>query len=228
METNDKTRFLMTGYRRYAVAILSGAMIAASGCQEEQKTSASYNYTKEAPPPPGAPAAPPVKAMPLDESLHAAALGTLINAEDSNRPGIRANAIEALQETSPRDGADAAIKGLTDADPGVRFSACMAVGELKLASAHQRLLDMHDSDPSRVVQVGVRFALHRLGDTRYSHDLEKFARDPDPEIRGKTARSAAQRCRSLGAPASGGVALANGQRARPGRSGRLGDQQIPR
>jgi HEAT repeat protein len=114
-------------------------------------------------------------------------LNLLIAAEDSNRPGIRANAIEALQETSPRDAADAATKGLTDADPGVRFSACMAVGQLKLASAHQRLLEMHDSDPSPVVQVGVRFALHRLGDTRYSHDLEKFARDSDPEIRGKTA-----------------------------------------
>jgi HEAT repeat protein len=33
----------------------------------------------------------------------------------------------------------------------------------------------------------VRFALHRIGDTRYSHDLEAYARDTNPEVRGKTA-----------------------------------------
>jgi HEAT repeat protein len=37
------------------------------------------------------------------------------------------------------------------------------------------------------VQVAVRFALHRLGDTRRSHDLEKFAKDPDVSVRGDTA-----------------------------------------
>jgi HEAT repeat protein len=33
----------------------------------------------------------------------------------------------------------------------------------------------------------VLFALHRLGDVRYSHDFESMARDTNAEIRGKTA-----------------------------------------
>jgi HEAT repeat protein len=43
----------------------------------------------------------------------------------------------------------------------------------------------YDKDPQ--VQVGVRFALHRLGDTRLSHDLERFAANPDPHLRGCVA-----------------------------------------
>jgi len=37
------------------------------------------------------------------------------------------------------------------------------------------------------VQVGVRFALHRLGDLRHSRDLEKSALDERPDVRGDTA-----------------------------------------
>jgi HEAT repeat protein len=112
----------------------------------------------------------------------------LINDSNSTDPLLRADAIEALQETSPHDGAsDAALKGLTDPDAAVRFSACMAVGQLQLDAAHDMLVQMHDIDPSPVVQVGIRFALHRLGDTRFSHDLETYAKDANPQIRGKTA-----------------------------------------
>ena len=42
-------------------------------------------------------------------------------------------------------------------------------------------------DHSENVRVAVRFALHRLGDTHLSHDLERMAADTDPRVRGNTA-----------------------------------------
>src|SRR5438045_4205666 len=62
----------------------------------------------------------------------------------------------------------------------------MAVGELRIIEARPQLLKMV-YDENRNVQVGVRFALHRLGDKRLSHDLEHYASDPDPGVRANTA-----------------------------------------
>jgi HEAT repeat protein len=57
---------------------------------------------------------------------------------------------------------------------------------LRLAQARDALLICSDdADPS--VRIGAKFALHRLGDTRQSHDLELTARDPSPRSRGDTA-----------------------------------------
>jgi len=69
----------------------------------------------------------------------------------------------------------------------VRFSACMAAGQLRLKPAYIPLLAMMH-DPDGRVQVAQRFALHRLGDTRFSRDLEHFASDTDPTLRGSAAQ----------------------------------------
>jgi HEAT repeat protein len=42
-------------------------------------------------------------------------------------------------------------------------------------------------DVSPTVRLGAKFALHRIGDTRQTRDLEATARDPDPRTRGDTA-----------------------------------------
>ncbi len=62
----------------------------------------------------------------------------------------------------------------------------LAAGELKLAQTHAHLLAMAE-DRSENVRVAVRFALHRLGDTHLSHDLEHMAQDSDDRVRGNTA-----------------------------------------
>src|SRR2546421_4101825 len=62
----------------------------------------------------------------------------------------------------------------------------MAAGERQLAEARQGLLGMVD-DPDRNVDIAVRFALHKLGITDYSHDLEDMARSDEPGVRGNTA-----------------------------------------
>jgi HEAT repeat protein len=139
------------------------------------------------PPPLHAPAPPPPVAQPIEQSLHQRALRELLTDADVDDPHLRANAIEALQETGQADAGSAVMRGLDDPSPMVQFAACMAAGELRFEPAHNQLRRMHDSHVPTTVEVGVLFGLHRLGDTRYSHELETLARNPDPEVRGKTA-----------------------------------------
>ena len=133
------------------------------------------------------PPAPPAPAIAQGGPIDKVALRELLAQTEYRDSVRRCDALEALTEASPDDAADPAVGALSDDDPTVRFAGCMTVGVLRLSEAHDQLLKMHDQDKSRVVQVGVRFALHRLGDRRYSHDLEEFAVDPLTEVRGKTA-----------------------------------------
>jgi HEAT repeat protein len=63
----------------------------------------------------------------------------------------------------------------------------MASGRLLIRDAYPTLGQMLTTDTDPNVGVGVRFALHKLGDTRRSHDFEAFARHPDRFVRGNTA-----------------------------------------
>lgn len=126
------------------------------------------------------------RAVDLDPSLASAAqaeLGAGLRAPD---PLMRMHALEILRETSRNGQSDKILLALGDRDPGVRFAAAMAAGDLRLESAHRPLLSS-TTDPSMDVQVAARYALHRLGDRRLSHDLEKTARDPDRYVRRDTA-----------------------------------------
>lgn len=167
--------------------VVCTAALLVSGCVIPGSSNRPTQVGVDVPAPPHAPVPPRPIPEPLDETLHAAALRSLSFAADSNDPDLRANAIEALQKTSPNAAYDVALTGLSDSDENVRFAACMAVGSLHITEAHNRLLAMRQNDPSQVVQVGVRFALHSLGDKRFSHDLEGYSRSPFPQIRGKTA-----------------------------------------
>jgi HEAT repeat protein len=63
----------------------------------------------------------------------------------------------------------------------------MSIGHLRIAQAKDALLQ-RVNDPSVEVRIGVRYALHRLGDKRYTKDLELTARDPQWQVRAETAR----------------------------------------
>jgi HEAT repeat protein len=137
-------------------------------------------------PPKDPPKVPPRKDVPLDPALVAAARQQLEAAARSPDATLRSNALEAMRDVPDDVSSRSILKGLEDEKPIVRFTAAMAAGELRLADAKQPLLGMVD-DPDPNVQIAVRFALHKLGDTRYSHDLEKTARDENPGVRGNTA-----------------------------------------
>lgn len=133
------------------------------------------------PPPP-----PPPKFVSIDQGLRRDAEAELSKSFSSGDPVVRANAIEATQKISGVSGAPRLIAALTDPAAPVRFAGAMACGTLKLQAAKDRLLTM-TGDRNVSVQVAVRFALHRLGDTRLSHDFELLSKDPSASVRANTA-----------------------------------------
>jgi HEAT repeat protein len=91
-----------------------------------------------------------------------------------------------MKDTMGADATPTILKGLTDNSGLVRFAACLAAGELRLAQAKDALLVCSD-DANPSVRIGAKFALHRIGDTRQSKDFERTAHDVSPRVRGDTA-----------------------------------------
>jgi HEAT repeat protein len=168
------------------IALMAGSFVAVPGCgpkkPKKSTTSSSSLYRAVKPPPP----VPPRVAMTLDPALRQQAKQEILNASVSTDPKLRAHAIEGIKDGVGIEAADTIIKGMTDNDRTVRFASAVAAGELRLTQAEAQLLVLSDDvDPS--VRVGAKFALHRIGDKRQSHDLELTAKDPNPRTRGDTA-----------------------------------------
>lgn len=139
------------------------------------------------PPPKEAPPAPPREDVPLDPELADSARREVGQALQSSSPLVRSQALESLRNAGPEAHATPqVIHLLDDPEPGVRFAAAMMAGELGLKEAYPVLRSKLE-DPDANVGVAVRFALHKLGDTRRSHDLEDLARSTDPRVRRNVA-----------------------------------------
>ena len=179
---NSNSAFVLTCSARPILALLIAAW-ATSGCHQNKSPDMRAGRV------PGisrqAPTYAAARDVPLDSSLRAAADKELETDLQSSDPEIRSHALEALLNsgTSHEQEVTAA---LSDREPLVRYSACLAAGQMQLASAHEllfRLIDDHDP----AVRVAARYALHRIGDYRYSHDLEQLSHDPLPQVRGTSA-----------------------------------------
>ncbi|HEY0009779.1 MAG TPA: HEAT repeat domain-containing protein [Tepidisphaeraceae bacterium] len=143
--------------------------------------------TPQGPNMPDAPAPPPPSpkqvSQPIDPQLRRAAEAELDAALASSNAIIRANAIEASQRAVDSPSAVARVtKGLSDSNGLVRFAATMAAGAMQRPEWHATLIELaNDRDDN--VRVGARYALHKLGDFRLSHDFEKLVLDPKPSVR---------------------------------------------
>src|SRR5688572_15120732 len=136
----------------------------------------------KAPPP-----VPPLVNVPVQPALQQQARTEMHRAaQQSTSPLVRAHALELMREAAPEEAPPYVIKGLDDQAAVVRFAAALAAGELKI-DARDRLRQIALEDPDSSVQIAARFALHRLGDTRLSRELEKTARSENPRTRGDTA-----------------------------------------
>jgi HEAT repeat protein len=149
---------------------------------------ASSQADRKMPAAPAAPVTPAPKYEPqaLDPDLRAKAREELLAGLNDTDPVLRCNCIEALSKVDPTDASAVVMKDLSAQSDMVRFAAVVAAGQMKLVDAYQPLLGMVD-DPSPQVQAAVLFALHRLGDTRRSHELEHLAASADPHVRGTVA-----------------------------------------
>lgn len=162
-----------------AVAMLFGCASKAGGKNAGKQPVFLPVAVEPAPPPP------PVEFTPLDSDLQRRALAELDALTRSPMPYVRAHSLEVMQDINEPDREIFISRGLDDQEAVVRFAAAMAAGRVKLLSSRDRLLEMiQDPDPN--VRIAVRYALHKMGITKYSHDLEKTAVDKQASIRGNT------------------------------------------
>ncbi len=177
----------MINIRDLIVGIAVASMLTVAGCAGDGRESSQGPKPLKMPPRPADPPAVPARqSVEIDPQLVTSARQEIRSAFESNDPVIRANAIEAAQDTLGPQARDMILRGLRDSDALVRFSAAMSAGKLRLKEAYQPLLKMLE-DPSTRVRIGVRYALHRLGDKRFTHYLEQTARDPNKYVRGQTS-----------------------------------------
>lgn len=117
--------------------------------------------------------------------LVGAAVSVLTTESRSSMPLVRANAIEML-EPAVEPLRAAVQRGLVDPNPGVRFTAAMALGRQRLcgiADLARPLLD----DPSASVRAAAIFALARCGDRVDQSPLADMVLSSNREARANAA-----------------------------------------
>lgn len=135
---------------------------------------------------PEPPAPPPRREVPVDPARVEAARNELFGAAKSSDELIRAHAIEGIRESMGSAGRNVIVEAFVDPAPLVRFAAAMAAGELRLDNVKPLLIKLTE-DENPHVQIGAIFALHRLGDKRYSLGLEEALASGDPRVRSNAA-----------------------------------------
>jgi HEAT repeat protein len=168
----------------FCIALIS-LLVTAVGCQppDDKNHPKPFRDLKPTPAPPPPPARQDVS---IDPDLQAAADREISQSLKMDDPILRVHALEAIRDSNSTRHEPEVLKALGDPQAVVRFAAALTVGELKIEKAHDTLLAMA-MDKSENVRVAVRFALHRLGDHRYSHELEHIATDTSPTVRGNVA-----------------------------------------
>ncbi len=169
--------------RRYLILIVSlfsGVLLAGCGPKTQDLNA------RVLPPPGRPPSYPKATPEPLDPQLREEGKREIFEAAHSGKIEQRVHALEAIQDANLTEGQTEILDGLRDPEPVVRFAAAVAAGQLRLAEARAILIDIA-YDRSGSVRAAVRFALHRLGDSRLSHDFEHLAQSPLPLVRANTA-----------------------------------------
>lgn len=165
--------------------LLIAGLLAGCASKPDDKESLKGKLPTDAgpslPPPPPAPTG-----VALNPALRGAAERELAAAASAADAVIRAHAVEATREALGSGGRAGILKSLSDPEPMVQFAGAMAAGEMRLAEARPLLQKLVNSKNPHV-QVGAIFALHRLGDVRYSAGLEEALKSPTPEVRANAA-----------------------------------------
>lgn len=109
------------------------------------------------------------------------ALRVLLDATASDLPQMRANAIEALATSRTRVESVARL-GLLDQNVGVRFTAAMTIGKLKLRDSIDLLKPLlRDEDP--IVHAAAIYAIDRCGGEIDPTPIAALLRSEDPRHR---------------------------------------------
>jgi HEAT repeat protein len=92
------------------------------------------------------------------------AMTTLLVYARDNDATIRANCVEALENSDDPRARGAIEQGLNDKEPVVRFASAMAAGKRKDALLKPRIAEMCRSDLNTNVRIAAIYAWYRMGD----------------------------------------------------------------
>lgn len=165
-------------YKYFLLPVLTAVLM---GCSHNPPPVNKLTNPPKPPPP-----VPPVQAMPIDPALQTQARAEIDSALHAPNEIIRAHALEMIKDVDLPSADHQIVTALGDSSPLVRKAAALAAGELRIKAATERLNEnyLDAKTPERIADI---FALHRLGDTSHSHELEETATDVNPYIRGDTA-----------------------------------------
>src|SRR5689334_7514911 len=107
------------------IGLLAGCGSNSKGSHEQQPGKKVFGTAKRPPP------APPAHAESINLELRSEASKTLVESVGDTDPVIRAHAIEGIRDTMGVGGRRHIVAALDDRAAVVRFSAAVAVGELK-------------------------------------------------------------------------------------------------
>lgn len=115
------------------------------------------------------------------------ALDFLLAAANDPKPTHRMHAIEALEQTAPREGLTRIRERTGDEAPRVQFASLMALGTIRDGGALRVARSMAAS-PDKNVRIAAIYAMHRLGDTSRTPELAStLKQDADAAARANAA-----------------------------------------
>ncbi len=108
----------------------------------------------------------------------------------SNNDVVRMQAIEAIAGTLGQREAAVITEALKDPNPGIRFAAAMAIGDIGYSPAKDYLLRMggdKNFEPNKLVFCAVIYSLFQFGNTDYTYELGNLLFDSEKEVRATAA-----------------------------------------
>lgn len=123
-------------------------------------------------------------------SLYLDARTGLLQEVHSRSDQVRMQAIEAIGGTLGQREAAVITDALKDANPGIRFAATMAIGDIGYVPAKDYLLRMaadKNLEPNKLVFCAVIYALFQLDNTDYTPALGRLLFDSEKEVRSTAA-----------------------------------------
>ena len=162
---------------RLTAAALLLAAIAITSCDApEKEEDQAASFTNPA----------PVQSAPMPDPVtrsttRETALDTLVEAASNPNPLLRANAIEALH-AAPGRVEPLTRLALTDNNVGVRFTAAMTIGKLRLTDSADLCRPLL-SDPRPEVRAAAIYALDRNGRAVDPTPLAAMLHDDEPRVR---------------------------------------------
>lgn len=166
--------------RLLLISILICSLVGCASDQSKPRAAA------RAPKPVKMPEVPELLPTPIDESLQQKARAELAAAFESSNPIVKAQALEASVRTNDPELLPRAAAALRDKNSFIRFAGAMAIGDAKIKSLYREVFALRN-DNNMDVQVAVRYAMHRLGDKRYSDELAKLTTHPQKSVRANAA-----------------------------------------